>query len=129
MYYFEFTCFGLVDLPRARACRNRQNANRKILAHSGARTHNLEICSAVLYRLYQTIGIMFCRVLHVESKHMTCATICYLSNLDIFQHVTQNSTCARQNTLYFTILGLIPMHILVSEVHVCIKVTLIVQLS
>ena len=37
-------------------------------------------------------GRVFGRVLHVESKHRTRASLCYLSNIDIFQYVTQNST-------------------------------------
>ena len=45
------------------------------------------------------------------------------------EDVTQNSTRRRQNTLYFITFELIPMYTLVSEVHVCIKVTLISQLS
>ena len=69
-----------------------------------------------------------CLVVHFESKHRTCASLCYFSNIDIFQSATQNSTCTRQNTLYFIILELIPMHTLVSEVHVCLKVTLIRKL-
>ena len=36
----------------------------------------------------------------------------------IFQYVIHYSTCARQNTLYFNNLELIPMYTLVSEVHV-----------
>ena len=50
---------------------------------------------------------------------MTSASLCYLYNIDILQYVTQNSTCRRQNTLYFIILELISMYTLVSEVHVC----------
>ena len=38
-----------VDLPGAHW--KRQNTKWKILAHSGTRTHNLEVCSAVLYLL------------------------------------------------------------------------------
>ena len=49
--------------------------------------------------------------------------------LDIFQYVTQNSTCTRQNTLYFIIFELIPMYTLVSDVYECLKETLIRQLS
>ena len=47
--------------------------------------------------------------LHVESKHRTCASLCYLYNIAIFKYVTQNSTFTRQNTLHFIILELIPM--------------------
>ena len=73
---------------------------------------------------------MFGRLLHVESKHRTCASLCYSYNVDIFQYVTQNSACTRQNRLYFILLELIPMHTLVLEVHVGIKkVTLIEQFS
>ena len=59
--------------------------------------------------------------LHVESKHRTSAPLFYLSKIDIFQYVTQNSTYKRQKkTLYFIILELIPMYTLVLEVvHVC----------
>ena len=64
-------------------------------------------------------------VLHVERKHMTCATFCYLSNIDIFQNVTQNSACTRQNTLYFIILERVQLYTFVSEVYECLKVTLI----
>ena len=59
-------------------------------------------------------------VLHVERKHRTCASFCYLYDIDIFQYVTQNSrcTCKRQNTLYFIVLELMPMDIWVSKVHI-----------
>ena len=66
---------------------------------------------------------------HVEMKYRTCASLCYLYNIDIFQYVTQNSTCTRQNTLYFSILKLILMYTLVWEVHVFIKVIWIEQFS
>ena len=39
-------------------------------------------------------GRMFNCVLHVESKHRTCASLCYTSNIDIFLYDTHN-------TLYF----------------------------
>ena len=39
---------------------------------------------------------MFGRIPHVESKHRICAPLCYLSNTDISQYVTQNSSCTRQ---------------------------------
>ena len=42
---------------------------------------------------------------YVESKHRTCAYLCHLSNI-VFQYVTQNSKCTRQNTLYVIILEL-----------------------
>ena len=59
--------------------------------------------------------------LHVESKHRTCVSLCYLYN--IFQYVTQNGTFTRQNTLSFVILVLIIMYTLVSGVHdACNKV-------
>ena len=66
-------------------------------------------------------GRMVCCFLHVGSKHGTCAHLCYLSNIDIFQYmfIKQNSTCARQNTLNFIILEFIPVYTLVSEEHVC----------
>ena len=35
--------------------------------------------------------------LQVESKHRTCASLCYLYHIDIFQVVTQHRTFARQN--------------------------------
>ena len=41
---------------------------------------------------YTWSGIVFGRVLHVESKDMTCGSLYYLSNLDILQYVIQNST-------------------------------------
>ena len=74
-------------------------------------------------------GRMFDRVLHVESKHRTCASLCYLHNIPIFQYFRLNSTFSRQNTLHFIILELIPIYTLVSEVYVCIKVIYIIQLS
>ena len=45
----DFICMEPVDLPGVH--QKRQNTNWKILAHSGTRTHNLEISSLVLYRL------------------------------------------------------------------------------
>ena len=47
------------------------------------------------------LGRVFGRVLHVESKHRTSASFCYLPNIDtsIFQSETQCSTSTRQNTL------------------------------
>ena len=60
---------------------------------------------------------VFGRVLHVESKHRTSASFCFLSSIDIFPYVTQYSTCTRQNTLYFIILKLISIHTLVLEFH------------
>ena len=56
--------------------------------------------------------------LHVESKLMTSALCRYLSNIDIFQYVTQYSTYIRQNTLNFIILGLMPMFTPEREAHV-----------
>ena len=96
----DFICMGPVDLPGA--CQIQQNTR---------------------------LDRMFGRVLHVESKHTTCASFCYLSNIDIFQYVTQNSSCTRQNTLYFMNLELIPLYTLVLKVCVCINFTLIGQLS
>ena len=66
-----------------------------------------------------------------ESKHRTCASLNYLSIIDTFPYVTQNSSCTRQNTLYFImiIVELIPIYKLVSEVQVFIMGTLIGQLS
>ncbi len=43
----DFICIGPVDLPGARQKRQKY----KIIAHSGARTNNLEICSLMLYRM------------------------------------------------------------------------------
>ena len=71
---------------------------------------------------HSQIGRIFCRDLYVESKQRTSASFCCLSSIDIFQYVAQNSTCLRQNTLYFIILELITMYTLVSDVHVCINV-------
>ena len=60
--------------------------------------------------------------LHVESKHMTYASLCYLYNIDIFQYVTQNSTITGQITLKVIILVHITRYLLVLGVHVCDKV-------
>ena len=57
-------------------------------------------------------GRMVDRVLHVESNHMTCASLCYLHNIAIFQYVTQNSTFTRKNTYHFIILELLLMYTL-----------------
>ena len=62
------------------------------------------------------------RYLHVESKHRTYASLCYLYNIHMFQYVTQNSTFTRYITLYFIILVLITRYTLVSGVHVRNKV-------
>ena len=51
-------------------------------------------------------GTVFGRVQHVESKCRTCASLCYICNIDIFQYVTQNSTCTWQNMLHFIFLNL-----------------------
>ena len=45
-------------------------------------------------------GRVLDRVLHVESKHWTSVSFCYVSNIDIFQYVTHCSSGTRQNTLY-----------------------------
>ena len=60
--------------------------------------------------------------LHVENKHRTCTSLYYLYDMAIFQHVTQNSTFTRQNTINVIILEFKPMYILVQEVNVYIKV-------
>ena len=65
---------------------------------------------------------VFGRVLHVESKHRTCASFCYLSNIDIIQWLTQYSTCTRQNTLYLIIPEIIPVYKLVLELYLCLNV-------
>ena len=52
-------------------------------------------------------GKMFGPVLHVERKHKNCASLCYLSNVDIFQYVTQNSTLTRQNELHFCCVNIV----------------------
>ena len=65
-------------------------------------------------------GKVFGRVLHVESKHKTSASFCYLSNIDIFQLVTHYSTCTRQNMLNF----IVPLtYNNIAEEYICIKVT------
>ena len=46
---------------------------------------------------YRVLG----HVLQVERKN-TSASICYLSNINIFQYVTQYSTCTRQNSGSFS---------------------------
>ena len=75
-------------------------------------------------------GRVFGRVLHDESKHRTSASFCYLSNIDIFQYVTQIRTRTRQNTLYFIMSRTCTdVYTLISKVHVCIKVTLKGELS
>ena len=45
----DFICMEPVDLPGS--CRKRHDTKWKILAHSGTRTYNLEICSSMLFRL------------------------------------------------------------------------------
>ena len=49
---------------------------------------------------------------HVESRHSTYASLCYLNNIDIFQYLTQNCTFTRQITLYFISLVLLQMYTL-----------------
>ena len=46
---------------------------------------------------------MFGRVLLLDSKQRTSASFCYLSNIYVFQYVTQcgTCTCTRQNSLNF----------------------------
>ena len=61
-------------------------------------------------------------VLHVESKHRTCASLRYLYNIDKFQYVTQTRTFTRQITLLVIILVLITRYMLVLGVHVCHEV-------
>ena len=39
-------------------------------------------------------------------KPRTCASLCYLYNIDIVQYVIQNSTFTRQNTLIFITNGI-----------------------
>ena len=56
-----------------------------------------------------------------------CVFLLYVQyTVAIFQYVTQCSTCTRGNMPYFIILKHLPS---VKEVHVCIKVTSIEQLS
>ena len=71
----------------------------------------------------------FLHILHLESKHRTSVSFCYLFILDIFKYVTYYSTCTIQNALYFILLELILMYTLVSEIHVFIQVILKGQLS
>ena len=66
-------------------------------------------------------GRVFGRFVHIESKNRTSASFCYLANIDIFQNVTQCSTCTGHITLYF-IMSRIPYN--VEEVHVYINVTI-----
>ena len=63
----------------------------------------------------------FCCVLHVEGKHGTSVSFCYLSHIDIFQYVTQCSRCTRENTLCF----MPRTYTSVEEVHIWIKVNLL----
>ena len=44
----DFICMGPADLPGAHG--KRQNTKWKIIAHRGTQSHNLEICSLMLYR-------------------------------------------------------------------------------
>ena len=37
------------------------------------------------------VARMLGRVLHVESKHITCASLCYLHNIAVFNYVTQTT--------------------------------------
>ena len=46
-------------------------------------------------------GRVFGNIMRVDNKHMASVSLCYLSNIDIFQYVTRCSTCTRQDTLYF----------------------------
>ena len=70
--------------------------------------------------------VVFCML--KANTRLVCL-FCYLSDIDISKYVTKYSTCTRPKTLFFIILELIPMYTLVSEVHVCIKVTLKGKLS
>ena len=125
--------FSLSRICMPFICRTNGGIHRHSVSFSPP--HNSSICF-VMYILYvfifvynihictHTTGSICCR----KQTQDLCA-IRYLSNIDIFQFVTQNSTCTRQNTLYFIILELIPMYTLVSEVHLCIKFTFIEELS
>ena len=53
---------------------------------------------------------MFDRVLHVESKHRTCASLCFMSNIDIFKYVTQLSTCAQDKAKSRKYRGILEEH-------------------
>ena len=63
---------------------------------------------------------MFGRVLHVEGNHRTSTSLCYLSNKDTFQYVTQLQYMYKKNTLYLIMLR---TYSNVEEVRVRIKVT------
>ena len=57
-----------------------------------------------------------------------CVSLLFVQHLYIFQYVTQNSTFTRQTTLSFIILILIIMYTLVSGVHVCYVLVLILYI-
>ena len=100
----DLICMGPVYLPGAR--RKRQNTKwKKILAHSGNRTHNLEINSLILYRLSYPRFDENCHIkvafIHTcihwykfkddEAERIlscTCTVLCYiLENINIWQIV------------------------------------------
>ena len=58
----------------------------------------------------QTVYLIW--YLHVESKHRTYASLCYLYNIDIFQFVTQNRTFTRQITLCLIIFVILTIYTL-----------------
>ena len=100
MVILYFICNGTAQLQGRETS---EQFKMKIYISAGNRTRGSLLSSRkpnpLGYRDCQVIldqVKMFGLVLHVESKHSTCASLCYLYNIhfvDIFQYVTQNSTC------------------------------------
>ena len=73
-------------------------------------------------------GRMFGRVLHVQSKHINGASLCYLYNIDIFSYTNRKiypiftkQYIYKTKYAYSIILEFIPMYTFASEEHVCIR--------
>ena len=109
----DFICMWSVDLRGARGKRN--NTTWIILDHNGAHTRS----SIVVFCILKTNKYFNVFLLQI-----------YLSNIDVFQYVTQCSTCTRQNTIHSIVH---PAYTNEEEIYMyvctCIKVTLKGELS
>ena len=131
---FDFICMATVDLPGARSkatkckmnffCSQWDSNGQRWDLNSDALPNELiglcylnDLYTYMYFRRYQCIHwyvvenehdqtVYLIWYLHVESKHRTRVSLCYLNNIAIFQYVTQNSTFTRQIKLHFTILEL-----------------------
>ena len=71
-----------------------------------------------IIRHFTLTGRVFGRVLHVESKHITCAYLCYLSHKDIFQYVFYKIVYVEDKYALLHHSRINTRYTFVSEVHV-----------